>query len=89
MKHIIKMNGTVQDYSSNKLRKSITHSLYAVHVTDDEAASITTEVSAAITNWLANKHEVSTKDIRAAVTRELAKYNKDAAVLYKKHKDLW
>jgi transcriptional regulator NrdR family protein len=89
MKHIIKTNGNVEDFSTRKLQKSITHSLYAVHAADEEIETITARVCEAITDWIANKHEVSTKDIRAAVTRELAKYDKDAAVLYKKHKDLW
>ena len=89
MKHIVKSNKRVQDFSMQKLQKSIMYSLQAVHATDEEIEHAVFQVSGAVSSWLDNKHEVTTKDIRTFTTRELAKYNKDAVVLYKKHKDLW
>jgi transcriptional regulator NrdR family protein len=89
MKHVIKSTGKVQIYSSTKLQKSIARSLLAVHVAEEDVADITSKVSTAVMAWLDNKYEVSTVDIRTIASRELAKYSKDAAVVYKKHKELW
>lgn len=89
MKHVIKTAGNIQNFSVTKLEKSIASSLVAVHAPSEDIPNITTQVCATVTAWLENKHEVSTIDIRTATAKELAKYNKDAAVLYKKHKDIW
>jgi transcriptional regulator NrdR family protein len=85
VKHVIKTSGKIEDFSITKLQKSVQASLHAVHSADDA----TEEVIQKVVEWLKNKHEVSSLDIRTFVAKELAKYNKDAAVLYKNHRDMW
>lgn len=89
MKHVIKISGKIEDFSKTKLQKSVRSSLHAVHCADDASEEIVQKVLTSFAEWLKNKHEVSTLDIRAFVAKELAKYNKDAAVLYKNHRDMW
>ena len=64
MKHVIKSSKRVQDYSVKKLQTSITCSLQAVHATGEVVKHIPAVVGTAVSDWLNNKHELTTKDIR-------------------------
>ena len=89
MKHLIKASGSVQVFSANKLQNSIIASLHAVHKNAADTQEISVKVTQEVVNWLHNKQEVSSVDVRTAAAASLAKYDKDAAVVYKKHKDMW
>jgi transcriptional regulator NrdR family protein len=89
MKHVIKESGLIEVYSATKHRQSIVKSLQAVDAPDAQIDSIAEAVLIAANIWLTNKHEVTYKDIRAFTARQLEKHDKNAAIVYKKHKDIW
>lgn len=89
MIHVIKSSGTSEEYVAAKQQLSIVKSLLAVHEEPGTTERIAAAVMDRVTLWLANKHEVTSLDLRTVSANELAKHNKDAAVVYKKYKDIW
>lgn len=89
MKHVIKNTGKVQSFNSKKLVKSIEHTLLSNHYAPDQAKTIAQKVNQGVVEWMTKKTEVTYKDIRAQAAKQLAKIDKNAAFLYKKHKELW
>ena len=89
MTHVVKASGAIQNYSAEKHRRSIQRSLYAVHVNAAVAHEITDKILHACHSWRENKAEVTTLDLKTFTAKQLTHYDKDAAMVYKKHKDIW
>lgn len=89
MKHLRKNNGKVETFNSKKLASSIEKALLSNHYSQAQARQIAQEVTKNVVEWLSQKTEVTHLDIRYQAAKNLNKYDKNAALLYKKHKDLW
>lgn len=89
MKHVIKDNGKVETFNSKKLSKSLERTLMSNHYSASRAKDISHSVTQQVVEWLASKTEVTITDIRAQSSKRLARIDKNVALLYKKHKELW
>lgn len=89
MKHIIKESGGVEPYEPSKLLRSIKRTLISCQVERKKAEEQSKKITDDFSNWLKPKSEITSLDIRSKVTSMLIKYNKNAVILYKNHKELW
>lgn len=85
--YIIKRRGKrpTEVFSRDKLHASITAACLSVHTPDGQAEATADKVCSAVIDWLGNKPEVTSEDIRRKATTVLAKYHTEAAHLYKHH----
>lgn len=89
MKHIIKDYGGVELYDPSKLQSSIKRTLISCQVERKMAEEQSKKITDDFSNWLKPKSEITSLDIRSKVANMLIEYNKNAAILYKNHKELW
>lgn len=89
MKHIVKRAGHSEKYDNRKLYASIYAAALAVREPAGSAELIAREVVEQVEDWLADKREVTSNDIRQQASRHLAVINPDAAIQYKHHRIIW
>ena len=89
MKHVYKNNGTIDAFNLKKINISIYKTMIASQINHNKAKQISQDVSQELETWMARKTNVTYLDIRKQVTIRLGKYDKNIAILYDKHKDLW
>lgn len=89
MNHVIKASGLIESFSHRKLQRSVDLSLLSCRLNIKEATKISTVIANNSQEWIKHKHEVTTKDIRAYVFKQLKIYSEDAAIVYKYIKDIW
>ncbi len=65
-----------------KLHSSIVSACLSVRAPEGEAHSTAELVCRGVIDWLAGKHEVTTRDIRRVASRHLETYHPDAAYMY-------
>lgn len=65
-----------------KLHGSILRACLAVRAFEGEAHEISQRVCKHVINWLENKSEVSSEDIRRVSSQKLAIYHPEAAYMY-------
>jgi hypothetical protein len=85
--YVIKQQGKrpTEAFMCSKLHDSITAACLSVHAPEGQADSTADAVCDAVIDWLADKHEVTSEDIRRKAASVLAKYHQEAAHLYKHH----
>jgi len=86
MKYVIKASGELEHYDNKKLFASIYRTCLACDIDHTHATDIARQVSKGANEWLGNKTEVSSHDIRAHAHASLRKLNKQAGCLYAHHR---
>lgn len=81
-KRIIKRKKHTEHYQREKLHSSIHASCLSVRDFAGAAELTAAHVCSAVEEWLEQKHEVTSADIRRIAGRMLYKYNPSAAYVY-------
>ena len=82
MIHVLKNDGRIVSYQLNKVSQSIIKSLRSVDCEEHKIQSLVNEVVVELHEWLENKEEITTDDIRLTVTQSLDKHSPAAAYFY-------
>lgn len=87
MTDIIKQSGkrASESFEGDKLHASIVAACLSVRSLEGEADSIAQHVTKHVAEWLEQKSEVTSDDIRRKATEMLDTLNPEAAYLYKHH----
>lgn len=89
MTHIIKRGmRQYESFTRAKLHKSIVAACRAVRASDGSAETSAQAVCDAVEDWLTQRPEVTSDDIRRIAGRALKTYNPDAAYYYIQHKHI-
>jgi transcriptional regulator NrdR family protein len=83
MIHVLKSDGRIVSYQLNKVLQSIVKSLKTVNHEEQTIQLAAKEVIIELHEWLSNKNEITTNDIRATVSQSLEKINPEAASFYR------
>lgn len=85
--YIIKRRGKrpTEVYEPQKLHKSILETCLSVQTPEGQAEATAKKVTDAVSDWLSDKPEVTSEDIRRKAASVLTKYHPEAAHLYKHH----
>jgi transcriptional regulator NrdR family protein len=85
---IVKRSGKrkSEQFAREKLFASIVATCISVNTPDGQSEAVSHAVCDAVTEWLKNKPEVTSHDIRNTATKHLRKYHPEAAYLYEQHK---
>lgn len=75
-----------EPFSRNKLHSSIVATCISINTPEGQAENIAHSVCDAVANWLSNKTEVTSGDIRIIATKHLEKQHPEAAYIYEHHK---
>lgn len=87
MTYVVKRQGKrpTEAFNPDKLRASILATCRAVKAPEGQAETTAQAVCDAVTQWLEDKPEVTSGDIRRKAAEILTKYHPEAAHLYKHH----
>lgn len=88
MTHIVKRKGHKQEFDEKKVYGSIFAACLSAHVEKQESEAIANLVATSVTKWIDEKEEVSSDAIFKKAGEELQGLNKDAAFMYKTHRDI-
>jgi transcriptional regulator NrdR family protein len=85
---IVKRHGQreSESFSKEKLHASIVAACLSVRTPIGQAESIAHAVTGVVTDWLENKQEVTSHDLRRIAAGHLRAHHPDAAYLYEQHK---
>ncbi len=85
---IVKRQGHAELYDERKVYGSCYFACRNAHLSEKQAEKISEKVCSSATAWMARKKITFSDDIFLLVTKELKKYNEDAAFLYETHRDI-
>ena len=88
MIHIIKRRGHKQEFDERKVYASVYAACLSAHVLQEEAENISNLVSREVKKWIEGKQEVPADHISKQAGDELEHLNKEAAFMYKTHRDI-
>lgn len=85
--YIVKRQGKrpTEAFKREKLHASIVATCLSVRTPEGQAEATADKVCDAVIDWLENKPEVTSEDVRRKATNALTKYHPEAAHLYKHH----
>lgn len=88
--HIVKRGGKrpTEDFASHKLHSSILAACLSVRTPDGEAETLAGKIVDHVTEWLEQKAEVTSSDLRRVAGFHLTKYHPEAAYLYEQHTNI-
>lgn len=89
MQHIVKRAGHREEYDERKLYASIFSACQSVREPEGSAELIAEKVVRDTNEWIANKHEITSNDIRRQAATHLHVYHPDAAYMYLHHRVIW
>ena len=89
MKHVVKRHGHSENYDERKLYAAVFAACLSVREPAGSAELIAERVVSKVNDWIEQKHEVTSNDIRAVAARHLNVYHKDASYMYLHHRILW
>ncbi len=88
MIHIVKRKGLKQKFDERKLYASVFAACRSAHCGDEESEATANLVTREVKKGLDKKKEVSSNEIFKQAGDELGHLNKDAAFMYKTHRDI-
>lgn len=85
---IVKRGGLRQSesFTAEKLHASIVAACLSVRTPIGQAEAIAKSVTDTVMQWLADKQEITSSDVRRIAAQHLHTHHPDAAYLYKQHK---
>ena len=88
MVHIIKRRGQKQEFDERKVYASVYAACLASHTSHEEAEATANLVSREVKRWLDKRQDITSNQIFNKAWEELKHLNKDAAFMYKTHRDV-
>lgn len=88
MTHIVKRKGHKQEFDEKKVYGSIYAACLSTRINKEEAENIAGLVTKEVTKWIDEKEDISSDGIFKKAGEELQGLNKDAAFMYKTHRDI-
>lgn len=86
--HIVKRKGYTEEFDERKVYASVYSACLSTHADHIEAEKIANLVSREIKHWILKKEIVTSGEIFKKVIDELETLNKEAAFMYKTHRDI-
>jgi len=86
--HIIKRHKRhgIEAFSKEKLQKSIVAACLSAGAPHGQAEIVARHVAESVEEWLEDRPEVTSSDLRLATAKQLKKYHADAGYLYEQHR---
>lgn len=88
MVHIVKRHGHKESFDERKLYASVYAACLSAHVLHEEAESIANLVTREVIKWVVDKEDVTSEQVSKEAGKELEHLNKEAAFMYKTHRDI-
>ena len=88
MTHIVKRRGHKEQFDERKVYASVYAACLASHTSQEEAEATADLVAREVKIWIDKKEEVTSDAIFNKAWEELKHLNKDAAFMYKTHRDI-
>jgi len=88
VQHIIKRRGKTQDYDERKVYASCYRGCMNSHIPKEKSEEIADQVTKKVTEWINSKETTDSQEIFYKVIELLNQINKDAAFMYKTHRDI-
>lgn len=88
MTHIVKRKGQKQEFDERKLYASVYAACLSSHTPKAEVEATADLVAREVKKWIDKKEEISSDEIFKQAGEELEHLNKDAAFMYKTHRDI-
>ena len=85
---IVKRRGVPQEFKINKLIKSIDNAARSAQLPEPEVDKLTEATSSQIKNWIKGRKVATSDEIFKKVSGLLRKKSKEAAYMYKTHRDV-
>ncbi|QQS21958.1 hypothetical protein IPM09_00150 [Candidatus Saccharibacteria bacterium] len=73
-------------FDPEKLRRSVFAACVGERCPEGQATQIAQQVCSSVEKWFANKHEITSEDIRRQASATLVMFHPEAAYLYKHHR---
>lgn len=83
--HVVKRAGHSEPFIEEKLHASLNSAALSVRALEGEAELLAARVSSAVSDWVHDKAEVTSLDVRAVATGLLSELHEDAAYAYDTH----
>lgn len=85
--HIVKHGGKrpSESFDASKLHASIIAACLSVRTPEGQAETFAKKIVSHVTQWLEEKAEVTSNDLRRVASFHLTKYHPEAAYLYEQH----
>lgn len=88
MTHIVKRRGHKEPFDERKLYASVYAACLISHILHEEAESIANLVTREVKREIETSEEVTAEHIFKSAEEELGYLNKEAAFMYKTHRDI-
>lgn len=88
MKKIVKSNGLVEEFNYKKLQKSLLDTFRIVDAPEGQSKELTRKVLLNFAEWLKDKPEVTSSDIRRKTSEILKSIHPEASYIYKNFKNI-
>lgn len=87
-KTIVKSSGLVEDFSKEKLKKSLTQTFNITKSPTGQTEDFIKKILADFEKWQKDKPEITSRDIRLKITRISKKYHPEASYIYDNFKKI-
>lgn len=88
MTHIVKRKGHKQEFDERKLYASVYSACLSAHILHEEAENIASLVTSEVKKRIEGHDEVTSDQVSRYAGQELEHLNKEAAFMYKTHRDI-
>ena len=88
MKHIVKRLGKLEKFDERKVYASCYAACLSSHIKHMKAEEICTKVAKQVKNWIKTKKVVTSDQVFKEITKVMRKYDKNAAFMFKTHRDI-
>ena len=88
MQHIVKREGHKEKFDERKIYASCYSACLSSHIKHNEAEKICEKVCSDIKKWVKTKKEITSNQIFKETGKIIGRYNRDAAFMYKTHRDI-
>lgn len=88
MQHVVKRGGHSEEYDERKFYASIFAASLMLREPSTTAELVAEKVTTSMNNWIRNKHEVTSDDLRRKGSEFLEFYNPDAAYIFKHQRNM-
>lgn len=86
--HIVKRKGHKEPFDDRKAYGSVYRACASAHVGKGECERIAAKVVKALDDFVGDKKEVNSRDLFKFLGKELEKHHKDAAYMFRSHRDI-
>lgn len=88
MAHIVKRKGHTENFDERKVYASVFAACMNIRMLDQQAELIANKVTDEVKRWIDAQNEVTSEQIFIKVVEQLQALNKEAAFMYKTHRDI-